>query len=873
MADNLPVPMGGPVPPLPSSSATGRVPSLTTHLPTKKGGAGKIVVMLSSVAKAPPAGTQSLLSPPISRPPPKLILAPPSEGVSRPPPLPPKQVTPANKLAPPRLSATTQVRMPSKTNPPPRWASLAVSPAAPSVSQTPAAPHGAPPPLPAKGPEPSRSEPKKSGAQHIPPIKLNELSSPTNRSGESIFPDARTPEAEPKPTGWNSLEPGELNRPAENLPKTGIVTGSIPVSGEPASISETKEKTGPVTAPPLLPSARVETDAPMGGEPSVRPPPLPPPVAREMPWESPVPPPPVQIAPPLLKKKSEPAPEKLPPPLFPVEVRQGETPPDLPKSAGVHKVPGLIHSEERSTGPQPSALSAPPLLPPTAPGFTGASHGQKKSIPLVLSSTSKVRWQRIADAKSARSPGAPVHIPLSAPVVAEKKAVEEPVAAAPVQLPEPKAALPPPAEATPSVSVEKPPVVEKDLAPQAPPALPPSAAPVPVATKRAVPETRAVRAKKRRIGEAVIFWAVLVPLTVAALVVGTLYFCRETRVEGQVIPPPGMTLNSEAWLVTNFSSYAAGIADDLAKERTPLLQEIQERQQHVQRARADVAAREERIRLIEDEIQGAQDEIASVVKQSREATQKIWDGEGAQIDEEYTSRFNQLQAAIADRAQSLKLKYQPDPNFPSPEVWANAYRLALYQVPTGVDGVKEHQWLSDQMTLWRSFLKTLDDRKEKLRDEAAQIKLAPASKIADLNAKMDELHQRIDGTTGEEVPLKAEVQQAEADLAQVQATEAGLDDKYYKELYSLPEGEITRHIPLAPNGRFTLVEDDPFEGGQDHHYWIFACATRADGRQYWALDRFSIGKNRSLELTIEPTNFLSTKAILRPNLSPDEQDQ
>jgi seryl-tRNA synthetase len=392
--------------------------------------------------------------------------------------------------------------------------------------------------------------------------------------------------------------------------------------------------------------------------------------------------------------------------------------------------------------------------------------------------------------------------------------------------------------------------------------------------KAPLPLTRAERAKKRHFVGLLIFWAVLVPITVGVLFLASLHFGRDTRLEGEIIPPPNMMLNNEMWIVTDFSSLATGIADDLAKERVPLLQEIQERQDHVQRAQADVAAREERIRLIQEDIQASKDEIASVVKQSRDATQQIWDGEGAQIDEEYESHFNQLKQAIADRAKSLNLKYEPDPTYQSPEVWANAYRLALYEVPAGVDSVKEHQWLGDQMKQWRDFEKSLDDRKEQLREQAAQIKLAPAPKIADLNTKIEDLQQRIDGTEAEEVPLKAELQQAQADLATSQAEEAGLDDKYYKQLDSLPQEAITKHIPLATNGRFTWVDDDVFaEGEKEHHYWIFARATRADGRQYWALHPFSIGINQTLELYIEPTGFISTKTILRPDLSPDEQEQ
>jgi len=281
------------------------------------------------------------------------------------------------------------------------------------------------------------------------------------------------------------------------------------------------------------------------------------------------------------------------------------------------------------------------------------------------------------------------------------------------------------------------------------------------------------------------------------------------------------------------------------------------------------------MRLLNGQIQSAKDEEVALVKTSREATQKIWDGDGARLDEEYDSRLNDLQRTIADRAKANKLDYQPDDTYHSPEVWANAYRLALYQVPPGVDSAKEYQWLSAQMKQWRDLVKSLDAQKEQLREQAAQIKLAPSGKIADLNAKIDELQHRIDTTQAEEDPLKAELQQAQTDLATSQAEEAGLDDKYYKQLDTLPGENIIKHIPLAPNGRFSWVEDENSfaVGEKEHHYWIFARAVRPDGREYWALGRFSVEKDSTVGLIMDPDGFVSTKAILRPDLSPDEQAQ
>jgi len=69
MADNpLPTPPPSPnpgpriTPPLKGTGLTGSLKNPTTRLPIRTGSGGKIVVMLSSVAKPPPAGTQQLPS-------------------------------------------------------------------------------------------------------------------------------------------------------------------------------------------------------------------------------------------------------------------------------------------------------------------------------------------------------------------------------------------------------------------------------------------------------------------------------------------------------------------------------------------------------------------------------------------------------------------------------------------------------------------------------------------------------------------------------------------------------------------------------------------------------------------------------------------
>jgi hypothetical protein len=792
-----------------------------------KNAAGKVVVLLSSVAKPPPATTQPLLRADAPAPAPK----------KGPPPLPADPSSPPGDKPMPR-EATGEVKPKPRKKSIFRWPSFSGSSAGtPSKATQPA-----PPRLPGK---------------HAP-IKLNPSATETGSSKESIFSDI--PEVDPTPKGWKQLHPGELEPPSDDLQTLDAFSRSqpkLPAPASPGSPAATPPASTPTPQPAahapaspasLPPAVALSTPAsPVQAKGPGRPPPL----LVDKPAPSTV-----HVAPRLLESEPVAPGEKLlPPPQLPTDPGKEEKPThvvpkplDATEKAVLHKAPHLIPTE-------PSPVATPPPVTSARPS--------KATGPIFLRDIPTTGV--VAPPPKPSHPAAPPEIKVkeTPPLTDTKpaKAGDAKPSLKPAVLPNRTLAAPKSAEVTTPKSS-----AETGAKPH--PAAPPAKKETPL------PLTRTERAKKRRLTGTVVFYGSLFGVGIA-LYFGSLFFCRETRVEGQVIPPPGMPLNNEIWIVTDFRDLSAGIAEDLAEARAPLMLEIQERQDHVQRAQADIALREERIRLLAGQIQADKDELAAIAKNARDDAQKIWDGPGAQLDAEYDQRLNDLQKAISDRAKSLKLDYQPDDTYHSPEVWANAYRLALYGVVNGVDSSKELLWLSDQMKQWRDFLKTLDDRKEQLREQAAQIKIAPATKITDLNARLTELQSSIDSTQNEEDPIKSELQQAQADLALSQAADAGLDDKYYKQLDAIPEKHITTHIPLLPNGRFSWVEEESSyaEGEMEHHYWMFARATRPDGRQYWALGRFTVAKDHKLNLLIEPDSFASTKAILRPNLPPEEQAQ
>ena len=934
MADNTPVPEGSSKPP-PLSPGEGGVrppPLPSDKQPNKKTLSGKLMVMLSSVAKSAPSA---------SAPPPLPVNEPSAPLMGQPlrPPVVPSKMSPEDrqKVTMPLMpypaggasqsAGATEVILPRKTDQLPRLSSPSVTPitmppvvkkdvvqdeASPVKEPVSSAKQAAkPPPLPAKRPEPAQS---KSVAGKIDAIaETSKIKPPPlnpTASEDSIFlPEENAADVEKPPADWKHLEPGELP-PAE---------GGLQ-SLEAFSRSQRPVENGALAKaiPPVIAKAP---------EP-VLPPPLPPAKPAEKPVSSPM-----GQVPPLLEKSSGSQGEKLHAPHLPPE----------------------IGKEERSTK-EPAKPMPDPVAPVSKSQQPAPATKREKSIPLFLFPPAKPKAKPPTPATAADSPtikveeskpvlkapplptkvpGAPAKPPLVNP--SATAAMPPPVSISTAKAPAPTASAPPAAKAPPSLptkvpgapakpplvnpsattatpapvsisaakkpatsaftlpvskaSPDKPTVPNKSVKPapassaakatsspstplHAPKKLeePPVAPPVVAATT----QTRSARARKRNKVETIVFYLIYF-VTLILLYIGALYFGRETRVEGQVIPPPNTTLGNEAWIVGDFRTQAFGITDDLAGERTPKLERIQEAQTHVQRAQADIAAREERIRLVREQVQAAKDEIASTIKQAHDAAQQIWDSTGAQLEDEYNSRLNQMQKLFVDRAKALNLKYQPDDTYHSPEVWANAYRLALYDMPAGVDSAKEHQWLEDQMKQWRDFTKSIDDRQKQLREQAAQIQLATTPKVSDLNGQVDELQRRVDGTLAEEEPLKAELQQSQLDLSKAQADEAGLDDKYYKQLYSLPEGTITKHLPLTPTGRFSwrhVEKDNPFaEGEKKHHYYLLVRAIRPDGRQYWAFLHLDLVENDTLPVAIEPSDFITTKSILRPDLSPEEQQQ
>jgi hypothetical protein len=734
-----------------------------------------------------------------------------------------------------------------------------------------------------------------------------------------------------RPVGWTT-RPGGTTTIIKLPPKTGVLPRMmslspqaretpppIPPATMPAAGGEDEKRPAPIKMDPPAAPARTEQEsifapeaaAPVEAKPLAPlkravPPPLPPPTLQKAPALTEA----KASTPPVHDKTTEPHVVPHVPPLVAQDASAPETEPNRPPPPAIVPPADTPKFDPMAQTVKLTPLSAAPAASPTQ-GVLPLPETPKRVIPIVVP-TAEAKAPDPATAKHRLPPRSSATGRLRpAPEAGTSPVVQKPTVIPPKIFPiTPAAAVDPsglasvkpapPLSSTPQAvkSSVTPPTIPLQGSRIKPPTIPLRSAPAvaaafapisPLIRDKPVEDeeedsgeevptapavARAMKKRRRRLVGIITFYALLVIL-LPCLYEEALYFTQETRVEGQVIPPPGMLLGNEVWIVTDFRDLAAGIADDLASDRQIKVQDMQEKLGHVQRAQADVATREARIRLLKDQIQTDTDEETSLMRQARDASQHVWDGPGAEMEADYQSRLGALNQAIATRAKANNLPYNPDPSFYSPEVWANAYRLALYQVPAGVDAVKEHTWLETQMKAWHDFTKAMDAKEASLRQEAAQLKLQPIARVADLKSQVADLQQRIDATLAEEEPLKAELDQARTDLATVQAEEQALDAKPYEQLDALPEKNVTKRLELQRNGRFSWREvekENKYAADEKTHvFWIFARAVRADGRQYWALNRFSVAKDATTLLMIEPDSFISTKTILRPDLSPDEQ--
>lgn len=576
--------------------------------------------------------------------------------------------------------------------------------------------------------------------------------------------------------------------------------------------------------------------------------PVPPPLAIPLPSDAPkVSPPAIPLPPVILPKISTPAAAE-------------------PSTAATPSVPPPVVITPKNEPPAapvspPSSATAPASVPAAVPPV---SSEKKKSEEPVKSEAEKASKP---DSKETPAPAKTTFEPLSrkpAPLLSrrnkdqDKEKEKKPTETGEAKRPGPAAAHPgidaSRKKAAPLLSRQK---SEKAAQAVAAPSTP---SPAPVALPSSGTGTGVQRPKPawKKIALRVLI-IVLIPLLGTA----TYYSLRETRLEGRIAHASDFSLNNEAFLVRDFRNDLTALQEEIQLSRDPIRQSLQDKQTLVNRVKSDISAREERLHLLNQEIASAQGESAGIIDQAKKQGQAVWDEKGKQLDDEYNQKKKDFSKQIQDRAAALKLPLAaPAPEYDSPEVWVNAFRLSLYDAPKTVKAVSEREWAEKLLEDWRAYEKQWQGQIQKIRQQVEDIDAVPGPRIEKINDRVKDLQTRIEETKAEIEPLQAEMEGYQKDIADLQAQDAAIYQRFYNQLVQVPNGNINYRIPLEANGRFSwrhIEQNSSFPPGS-YLLWIRA---QKKGEEYWTLIPFTLYPYVRTEVSIEPAAFISVRELLQ----------
>lgn len=560
----------------------------------------------------------------------------------------------------------------------------------------------------------------------------------------------------------------------------------------------------------------------------------------------------------------------VPPP--PSDVKKEEAPVrkglSFPKFSMLSKKPGELLSRKRKGDPvDPSAAPAAPaphqtiqkvVLDPSHKGGSRRQPAEKLPHPRELPPAP-------ADIPSPKVPPIPASTPAAASTEAK---APTPPPISPVPTPAPviptapvsSTSTPPPAPAhvpAASTAPHKSPAPALDKVPIAPPVKP---------TELPKKEVHRARPQWVKIVLAV-FLRIVLLAAIVGLGIAAYYQLRETRVEGFVNVPAGFQLK-RVCVVRDFRADVLNLAEELATERTPIHSDIEQQEEVVSRSKSDVAGREERIRLLKEEIGNAQKEVATALAEANVSSNKIWAGQGAALDDEYTAKKEEIHQRIIARADQIKIKYVENSDVRDPEVWVNAFRLALYDAPKGINPTAEREWAESQLVEWKKFVTTYQQRVADLKKQVDDIQTSPKGRIAEINTRVEDLNQRVKETETEIEPIRSELRSAQAALDKFKADQLGLEAPFYKQVLEAPEGAILQKIDFDPQtNRFSWREinrDGQYQPaeGQVGNYYLWVSLLSADNQEYWSFVPFTIRPFRTTQIIIQPGAIVSVRNVL-----------
>lgn len=354
--------------------------------------------------------------------------------------------------------------------------------------------------------------------------------------------------------------------------------------------------------------------------------------------------------------------------------------------------------------------------------------------------------------------------------------------------------------------------------------------------------------------------AALAALLVVAAGVLIYLSLRETRVQ-VAITPGTVQLEPEAWIVYDFSDRIGFVKEDLQRRRQPYLESLKETERNLSAARADLAGREARMRLLREAFEQDREEMPKIVAEQQAALRRLWEEEGPRLDREYEARKNQVNQAIAARAQQLGLRLERDDELDAPEVMVNAFRLALYGAPQTVDTAAERKWAEDQLKAWKDYEDAFGKRQDAIRERAVALRGQGAPRLEEVQERLDARQLEMDALAEEMKEFQDEVERHEKARAALVEEMRGLIGPFVADLEKAPAEYVHARWPIENGWKIDVRRLDKDPNLPPGTYRLMLRGHQ-DGEPVWAFQEFTVEPFATTQIKFAESDFFPVRSLL-----------
>lgn len=323
-----------------------------------------------------------------------------------------------------------------------------------------------------------------------------------------------------------------------------------------------------------------------------------------------------------------------------------------------------------------------------------------------------------------------------------------------------------------------------------------------------------------------------------------------------------MSISDVPAVVYNFDGQVNQVKRDYIERRKPMDERLTIIESDLASAKADLAGREEKKRLLTLEITRLKQTIPALAQEGEEQLNRLWSEEGGNLDKRYTEQKEALHQEIEKRVQELGLKYQRNPDLDAIEVAVNAFRLSLYGAPKTVKVDDQRIFSEDLLKRWKDFEKEWAKQQLTIKDKAMVIKQSPGPKIELAQKSIETLKSDLEALNIDLASLQEEVNRRQEEEVEEQEKLRELEKPFIADLLKIPQNNILRQIPIGADGKITLRKLEKSSDLIPGDYRIFIQAQN-QGEVYWAVKTFSLSKYQKNELTIKREDFTILRDLLQ----------